>query len=713
MRLGFILERSPLSFGIYFPMIRYRVFISSTIDELRAERNDVDEELKASEIFDPIRVENLPAIDNASRYVCLKEVADADAVIVIVKDRYGFIPETNNPEGLSVTHLEYREARRLEKPIFAFLYEGIEPDPALQKFFREVSDFDHGVLRKKWKTVDQLKKEVRRALIFWVARRARGEQSPEAQEKAVQQLVHYPELTEFRLVLDASVEVQNGSWSDNYLKHLAQECKQRLLPLPCRTDEPVQGAVMPNLVVRVRRSPHGDRLIVKVSLTGNEELEQNKGEAPPPIEIDAAETPEGARFVAQASLALVLVAADDWSRGIDQLFVAAASRNASNLSKATLIRTAAYICAFHRGERSLEVVRKMLSLPSLDGKTIGAGIMSLIPAELRFENARARHALAECEQLAMRLLILGLRQHQASSESLYNLARQSLKHCHRAALEFYRQLLRTDVSYEERWYFHRDIGIIYYAAGQYSQAAMHYDLACHLKRNDSELLRFAGDAYYYQGYWAEALIRYEKAVEIEPTEMYFLDAKIEFARKRLRKSRVRDRRFRFKRNLGLLISRVAIKAAEPGMERVARPLFLIAKNFCELNFDANNWLALYANRRRYYEGAITHLKAALAVIPEDPSTRLNLVADLIFQSNNNFTDTAQLHAKIAIFHGGPATRDRFRLCLVNTKNREELSEQFNKIFNLVEKEREEWRSRRSEVLKPEVFGHVVHFELRE
>jgi hypothetical protein len=149
------------------------------------------------------------------------------------------------------------------------------------------------------------------------------------------------------------------------------------------------------------------------------------------------------------------------------------------------------------------------------------------------------------------------------------------------------------------------------------------------------------------------------------------------------------------------------------MVRVARPLFLIAKKFCDLNFVADNWLALYANRKGNHEGAVAHLKAALAAKPEDPSTRLNLVADLIFQNNYNFTDMAQLHAKVAIFHGGPATRDRFRLCLVNTKNREELSEQFDKIFHLVEKEREEWKSRRSEVLKPEVFGHVIHFEWRE
>ena len=246
-------------------MIRYRVFISSTIDDLRAERIRVDEELKAMEIFDPIRVENLPAIEDASRYVCLKEVADADAMIVILKDRYGFIPEANNPEGLSVTHLEYREARRLERPIFVFLYEGVEPETALQKFIREISDFDQGVLRKKWKSTDQLKNEVRRA---------RQEQSQEAQQKDVEQLVRYPELSEFNFLLDAPVEVRSGNWPDNYLKHLDQECRQRLLPLPRSTNKPVHATLMPDFMLRVRRNPAGDRLLVRLSLTGRD---KNRG----------------------------------------------------------------------------------------------------------------------------------------------------------------------------------------------------------------------------------------------------------------------------------------------------------------------------------------------------------------------------------------------------------------------------------------------------
>jgi hypothetical protein len=102
----------------------------------------------------------------------------------------------------------------------------------------------------------------------------------------------------------------------------------------------------------------------------------------------------------------------------------------------------------------------------------------------------------------------------------------------------------------------------------------------------------------------------------------------------------------------------------------------------------------------------------LAAIPEDPSARLNLVVNLIFQNDGQLVEEAHGHAEIAIFHGGPETRDRFRLRLTNTENRDKLCEQFEGIFNIVKRKREEWMKRRREILKPEMFGRMMHFEFR-
>jgi Domain of unknown function (DUF4062) len=52
---------------------------------------------------------------------CLADVARCDAYVGIFGWRFGFIPAQDNPEGLSITALEYRKARELNKPLFIFL----------------------------------------------------------------------------------------------------------------------------------------------------------------------------------------------------------------------------------------------------------------------------------------------------------------------------------------------------------------------------------------------------------------------------------------------------------------------------------------------------------------------------------------------------------------------------------------------------------------
>ncbi|MCH8836570.1 MAG: hypothetical protein IIA60_02085 [Candidatus Marinimicrobia bacterium] len=357
-------------------------------------------------------------------------------------------------------------------------------------------------------------------------------------------------------------------------------------------------------------------------------------------------------------------------------------------------------------------MHRILDHPILDTQVVSAGVIALISAELRLKHAKARHALGKTRELAFQLLTTALGQDPTAAENLYNLARQSLGHDATLSLAFYEVLSSVDPTYEERWYFHRDLGLIHYDQGNLRDAAYHYDRACFLKDNDSELYRFAGDAYYYRGYWAHALLRYESALGIEPSETHFLDAKISFCRAQIHRGNDRDMNLQRKRNISLRFSALGVRAAEAGWRWLARPLFRIAGKFCELNFDADRWLALYANRRGAYVEAGAHLEASLAVITEDPSTRLNLVMNLIFQNDNQFTDSALAHTKTAIFHAGPETLDHFRLRLTNTENKDELCEQFEQILLVVRNERDQWIERRREVLKPEVIGGIMHMEFR-
>lgn len=696
-------------------MKTFSVFISSTIDDLKDVRSEIEKELTDMEIFEAVRVENLPATDEDSRNVCLNGVAAADAIVIILCERYGFIPSKHNPEKLSVTHLEYREAKRLKRPIFVFIKEGVEQEEDLEKFTQEVSDFDEGVFRKTWEAVDTLRDEVRRSLLFWLSRLARKRKSYENKGGWVEKLTTFPELQEIQTLFQttSTSKVDHTEWIEDTLQFFSEECEKRNLPPLKQVTSPSIKQKQITIKIAIEGSSRTDRLVVQLEILPFEKDEKSKCHFVPPVEIDVAKTNKGALFIAKCAVALTFLALDDWSQGIDRLLEGSNDINATQKTSACLVGTAAYISISNQGQRSIEIVRKMLSLKYLDGPTVSAGAMALMATELRLENARAEDALIEVEKLSLELLTYALELGQTSSETLYNLARQLLRHSLDMAIAFYSELVHTDASYDERWYYHRDIGLIHYDFNNYEEAAKHYDKACHLKQIDSELFRFAGDAYYYQGKWTDALVRYEQAIEIEPIERYFLDQKIDYSCYEISKGELDNKNFLTRKRISHKISSIAEKIAEAGYRKIASPLFILSKRFSELNCDSDIWLALYANRKADCPKAITHLLNALSVKPEDPSTRLNLVMNMIFLEEGKFTENSKEHMKITIFHGGPSTREQFKLRLINTENKKQLIDEFDGLFEIVKKEREDWAIRRKEILKPEVFGEIIHFEFRE
>jgi hypothetical protein len=56
---------------------------------------------------------------------CLRDVRDCQAYCLILGRRYGFVPLDDNPEGLSITELEYRAARGAGLPIVALRARGV------------------------------------------------------------------------------------------------------------------------------------------------------------------------------------------------------------------------------------------------------------------------------------------------------------------------------------------------------------------------------------------------------------------------------------------------------------------------------------------------------------------------------------------------------------------------------------------------------------
>ena len=95
-----------------------KIYISSTLKDLTAERAAVTEALNGC-----ATVHSYTASEDRVIKSCLDDVAKCNIYVGILGLRYGYIsPDTTeNPKGLSVTHLEFEEAGRLGRPRFLFL----------------------------------------------------------------------------------------------------------------------------------------------------------------------------------------------------------------------------------------------------------------------------------------------------------------------------------------------------------------------------------------------------------------------------------------------------------------------------------------------------------------------------------------------------------------------------------------------------------------
>jgi hypothetical protein len=123
-----------------------RVYVSSTVADLKRERRAVIDWLVAEQHQ---VVHSYRPNSNTVRASCLDDVDTCDLYVLIVGHRYGFQPPKDNPEGLSITQLEFRRAGQSGIPRVALLRTSI-PDERL-------SDIDDP---QKWPLVRAFRAEV-------------------------------------------------------------------------------------------------------------------------------------------------------------------------------------------------------------------------------------------------------------------------------------------------------------------------------------------------------------------------------------------------------------------------------------------------------------------------------------------------------------------------------------------------------------------------
>src|SRR5215813_14072610 len=104
-----------------------RVYVSSTIVDLKQERQAVVDWLRAARHQ---AVDSYLPDSETVRDSCLEDVGTCDLYVLILGHRYGFQPREDSPEGLSITHLEFRRAGECGIPRVALLRTSI-PDVRL------------------------------------------------------------------------------------------------------------------------------------------------------------------------------------------------------------------------------------------------------------------------------------------------------------------------------------------------------------------------------------------------------------------------------------------------------------------------------------------------------------------------------------------------------------------------------------------------------
>lgn len=95
---------------------KYSVFISSTFEDLKSERSNIQDTIISSGDF-PVQMETFPAADQDQFEFIKGLISNCDYYILIIGRKYGSISNT----GESYTHLEYKYAKEIGLPILALI----------------------------------------------------------------------------------------------------------------------------------------------------------------------------------------------------------------------------------------------------------------------------------------------------------------------------------------------------------------------------------------------------------------------------------------------------------------------------------------------------------------------------------------------------------------------------------------------------------------
>jgi Domain of unknown function (DUF4062) len=219
-----------------------KIFISSLVTGMEQIRRAARAAVLALG-HQPIMAEDFGARTSSPQVACLDELRQADAVVLILGQRYG----AAQPSGLSATHEEYREARG-RKTVLAFVQEGVERMPDQDSFVREVQSWEGGSFRAGFSGPEDLQPAITRALHNWQLAIAVGPLDPQDMLNRARALIPPEQRGSFSGITSLVVAIVGGPTQpvlrpiEIESAALAQDLLQAALFGPQRIFDPANGS---------------------------------------------------------------------------------------------------------------------------------------------------------------------------------------------------------------------------------------------------------------------------------------------------------------------------------------------------------------------------------------------------------------------------------------------------------------------------------------
>lgn len=149
-------------------LVRFRVMISSTKDDLVEERLAVDRALQKLDL-QGFRSEVFGSRPETPEAICASRAEQCHIFILITGESYGPILESNN---LSQLEFEYQIARNHDRgKILVYIKDGVTREPRLEEFVKRLRDSRRGHSPGSFSRAEELSEMILRDVADWVKER--------------------------------------------------------------------------------------------------------------------------------------------------------------------------------------------------------------------------------------------------------------------------------------------------------------------------------------------------------------------------------------------------------------------------------------------------------------------------------------------------------------------------------------------------------------